>query len=395
MKYHVGQPVEGEDFFDRIQEIASMWRSLEGNSLLLLAPRRVGKTSLMKAMVTQAEAKGFQAVFLSLEDTIDEADFVQQLLRVIARHKPKSIEKLLLQARNGFWKSTLKRIKKVGGFGMSLELNDEEKAHWRELIQGLGDLLSSLDRPWLLVIDELPLFILKLLREDESAERASVFLHNLRELRQRHPNLRWVIAGSIGLDTVTSRHRLTDSINDLKITGLGAFTESSARALLQELAASYDLTLSAEVVDHILQRLEWLLPYYLQLAFSVLVDLNESHGRQPDVAMIDETFDSLMQPSNKAYFDYWRQRLRDELGTPDDAHATALLNHICRSPQGSRPQALKGVMSKRINDPETRDQQLRYLLDILENDGYLVMHEDRYRFRFPLLREFWLRRVAP
>jgi hypothetical protein len=39
--------------------------------------------------------------------------------------------------------------------------------------------------------------------------------------------------------------------------------------------------------------------------------------------------------------------------------------------------------------------KVRYLLDVLENDGYLVEEGKRWRFRSPLLREYWLRRVAP
>jgi len=39
--------VEGADFFDRDEEAGSLWASIiEGNHVLLLAPRRVGKTSL-------------------------------------------------------------------------------------------------------------------------------------------------------------------------------------------------------------------------------------------------------------------------------------------------------------------------------------------------------------
>jgi uncharacterized protein len=38
---------------------------------------------------------------------------------------------------------------------------------------------------------------------------------------------------------------------------------------------------------------------------------------------------------------------------------------------------------------------MRYLLDVLQNDGYLVEENKRWRFRSPLLREYWFRRIAP
>ena len=51
MRNVAGQVVRGRDFFDRQSEMARFWRDLESDNLLLLAPRRVGKTSLMRKMV--------------------------------------------------------------------------------------------------------------------------------------------------------------------------------------------------------------------------------------------------------------------------------------------------------------------------------------------------------
>ena len=42
-----GAPVRGGNFFDRERETEQVFESLGADSLLLLAPRRVGKTSLM------------------------------------------------------------------------------------------------------------------------------------------------------------------------------------------------------------------------------------------------------------------------------------------------------------------------------------------------------------
>jgi hypothetical protein len=43
MKISVGNPLEGDDFFDREQEQVRVWRKLEGSHLLMLAPRRIGR----------------------------------------------------------------------------------------------------------------------------------------------------------------------------------------------------------------------------------------------------------------------------------------------------------------------------------------------------------------
>jgi hypothetical protein len=52
--------------------------------------------------------------------------------------------------------------------------------------RGTGRPLSKLDGRWLIQIDELPVFVLKLLNQDQPAERALVreFLYWMRRLRQ-------------------------------------------------------------------------------------------------------------------------------------------------------------------------------------------------------------------
>jgi hypothetical protein len=91
-------------------------------------------------------------------------------------------------------------------------------------------------------------------------------------------------------------------------------------------------------------------------------------------------------------FDWWEQRLNDELGKPDNAHALEILNAVSRNPDGESSNNLKQLMSRHIHDQEKRDASLRYLLEVLQSDGYLVRDEGRYRFRSPLLRDYWNRK---
>jgi AAA+ ATPase superfamily predicted ATPase len=54
-----GPVVEGNDFYGREKELRYAWETLisKGTSLLLSAPRRVGKTSFSKKMLKMAEAE--------------------------------------------------------------------------------------------------------------------------------------------------------------------------------------------------------------------------------------------------------------------------------------------------------------------------------------------------
>lgn len=54
----IGKPAEGEDFFDRVRETRRIWDRLDTDNVLLLAPRRVGKTSLMLRLRDGAAERG-------------------------------------------------------------------------------------------------------------------------------------------------------------------------------------------------------------------------------------------------------------------------------------------------------------------------------------------------
>jgi chromosome segregation and condensation protein ScpB len=393
MQNVTGQWVGGENFFDRSRELKRYWRDLETDNLLLLAPRRVGKTSVMKRMQLDAEQHGYCAVFIDVSDAHAEPAFVRRLYQGV----------LESDAGNGLWNrlkdswlgKAVRRVRKVGGAGFTVEFDADDGADWYSLGRELADALSHLDGRWLIQVDELPVFVLQLLRRDDPRQRDSVreFLYWMRRLRLDFPAVRWMLAGSIGLDTVAARLNLADAVNDLRIVTLGAYNRETAHELLLELGRRYSLGLSEPVRERLIDRIGWPIPYYLQLAFHELRELDTEASLA--IEDVDHAFDTLLDPAHRAYFDYWRQRLHDELGRPDSDYAVQLLTSAALDANGVERSTLSQVLSAKVADPDQRSEKLRYLLDVLQSDGYLVEHQGRWRFRVPLLRDYWLRRVAP
>lgn len=61
----IGAPVTGEDFYGRTNEIAQAMRYLnEKQSLLLSAPRRIGKSSLAKRLIADKQEEGWKYKFV-------------------------------------------------------------------------------------------------------------------------------------------------------------------------------------------------------------------------------------------------------------------------------------------------------------------------------------------
>jgi len=390
MRTVIGSPVEGEDFFDRESERRRMWRLLDSDSLLLLAPRRIGKTSLMRKLCAEAGDQGFRAFALSFAACPDELACVRELSKALAAAEP-----TLVKSVQGTLKGLLPSIKSLKLGPLGIELASGETADWRALGEALARSIGDLDSRWLIAVDEVPVFLLGLLKRNDGLERVRGFLYWWRDLRQQHhADIRWILAGSIGLDTVAARHGIGDTVNDLVPAPLGAFDSETSDRFLAALAAGENIRLTRPVRKAIIAAIGWPVPYYLQILFDRLRDRVED-GARPSTDLVEQIFEELLLPAHKGYFDYWRQRLHDELGSPEDGQAVHLLSQCARDPTGASRETLSQALAEHIQDLEPREERLRYLLEVLESDGYLVMVDGRWRFRLELLRRYWLKRVAP
>jgi len=399
----VGRPVRGPNFFDREQEQRLLWQRLAQSHVLMLAPRRVGKTSLLLRLQDSAKEHGFHAVYVSVADAKSEHDVAKKIVHALAQHpeSERAWKKLKGPLRSFF--GALKGKLAVGG--LTIELGEQT---WPTIAENAAEALERLGERWLVLVDELPIFVLGLIRQDPSGKGAREFLNWLRTLRnpirnttQPDPVIRWVVAGSIGLDAVVAKVNLGDTINDLDIFPLGPFAPAVADEFLVALGESYGLPLDLPTRTRILQRAGWLIPFYLQILFSKLHDLASEESLAPSPWLVDRVVEELLTPAYRAYFDYWRQRLTEELGRPDDQRALAMLAAVAQADDGvASRDTLAAALTPLVPDAAERDEALRFLLDVLENDGYLARVQTgsagpaRFAFRSALLREYWLRRVV-
>ncbi len=384
MKISIGNPVQGDDFFDREKELKNLRRKLERDHILMLAPRRIGKTSLLYRLRETARDNQV-AVYCSFSPCSDELYCIRVLTKAISEN-----QNFVQWIKNG-----LDRIDGIEIAGNSVKFKANQAPDWRQLGEALVNTLDASDERWLIAVDEVPVFVLGLLKQPDGENRVRLFLNWFRNLRQRHyQRVRWILAGSIGLDTVASRLNLGDTINDLDPFPLGAFEHETAIRFIRELAESYGLPLDEPTRVYMIERIGWPVPYYLQLLFDRMLEQWQSDSVPPTADQVDSAFESLLSPTYKVHFDYWQQRLHEELGEPDAQYAIQLLNAVCRDSRGVGRATLSQELSAIIPDTAKKDAKLGYLLDVLINDGYLIELDERYQFRLAWLREYWRRRIA-
>jgi hypothetical protein len=351
-----GPIVTGPDFFGRKPELIRLLRTLLTDSLLLTAPRRVGKSSLvvrirhlLQSRVSEPESQKLLGIDLPVSDSAGD-DTIRSLIT-----------------------SLLQNIETQPSAGTAI-----------------------------IAIDELPEFLLKLEAQENGPRRVSEFLHWLRALRQQFPDrIRWIFLGSIGLDTFVDQRSLTKTLSDLVPITIGAWEPGEASGFLEAIGPAVGLDLSAAVRASILQHAGWAIPFHLQIIIQALVELKSArlptHG-QPltvvEVADVSAAVEHLLQPNGFMRFDTWRQRLKDQLSPPDLTAAMQILRRLCAVPAGLPRQLLLHELqqSSPSVDPDLIADRLARLLALLQRDGYLLEQNGRYAFRSFLLREYWYRR---
>lgn len=381
----IGAPVTGEDFYGRSKELSRAHRYLnERQSLLLSAPRRIGKSSLAKKLLSEKSKENWRSIYIDLQGIATKEAFLRKLINSFsgvglmdkARKKVKDFIEFTFTNTEGIEFGSLK-----------IDLNH------RGQLESLYNLLSEsfdYEKDTLIVIDELPLFLGKLMDNGgQNREEVEFLLNWFRSIRQ-HENsrLRWLFCGSVGLRNFTNHYRISQSINDLVDFDLGALPDEEARGLIIALTSTYNLIMTDEIVDQTLELLQWPIPYFIQLVVDRLIA--RMYGDDNIVIVgIEDVKQAIEELSKSNYFITWDERLVEYRDLEDLARL--VLDSVSQVEVGlSKEQLMKIAMQ--TSDPTEQPivkRTLAKVLEMLEHDGYVMRNGEYRKFRSPLLRKWW------
>ncbi|MGI8972153.1 MAG: ATP-binding protein [Dehalococcoidia bacterium] len=271
-----------------------------------------------------------------------------------------------------------------------IKLPEAMAPHWKALlVNTLEDLVQHQDRTVVLFWDETPL-MLHNVRKSSGEAAAMEVLDALRSLRQMHPRLRMVFAGSIGLhNVVTSLRRAgyaNDPTNDMDTVDVPPLSTDHARELARGLLRGEriqvgDLAATAAAIAAAVDGV----PYFIHH----VIDQIAQRGGAADVTAVSEIVNqSLTDPQDRWHLRYYRERI-DTYYNPDERpFALALLDVLSTTDQPLPFEPLFNLLKSRIvtEDSETA----RSVLALLQRDHYLAQQPDgKYRFRFPLIQRSW------
>lgn len=386
MRNRTGPPVTGDDFFGRRKELDYAWQLLlDGNNLMLPSPRRVGKTSFALALMNRAKKENWETIHINLEQSPDEFRFLEQLIEQL---KKLSVLHRMRDAGSGLIElmGRIKAKMEVGEVTLGLEWEANKRDVYKEIAKLLDHSQSTL-----VFFDEVAVLLGHIGSSEKPGRGAGEFLHWLRSLRiEPDSKIRWIFCSSVGIENFTRMHRLSETINDFKSLDLKAFSTEESLEMLERLGADNAFELPLDVRIRVVERLVYGLPFFIQLMFEQMKNLHFTHGKEIKPDLANEAFELL---SEGRHFNTWIERIEkqyDRLSTP----AFLLLKAIAQHPAGCSRLVLKNTLLRLNADLNDIDNQLGMLLQMLRHDGYLLEAENKFDFRSPLLKAFWLKNLA-
>ncbi|GAG62803.1 unnamed protein product [marine sediment metagenome] len=234
LKQAQGNVVTGDRFWDREKDIELLTKRIdECAHVLLVAQRRMGKTSLM-AEVYQRLSERYICLFVDLQKAASGSDAIVELSLAVQLHKPlwnktKEVFANIIEA-------VTEKVEKVGVGELGVTLRAGLTAgNWAGKGDQLFAILAGSERPVLLMLDEVPVMINRMLKghdyriTEERREQVDEFMSWLRKNSIKHQGkIRIIISGSIGLEPVLRQAGLSATINNFVPFELKPWDEGTA-----------------------------------------------------------------------------------------------------------------------------------------------------------------------
>jgi uncharacterized protein len=381
MSIIIGPPVAGENFFGRQAQLSKIEKLIkQGVSVLLSGPRRVGKTSLAHRLIASLKTQDWNSIYITVEGVNDVEGFVNRMIDEMKRDLSfwgkysSSFTKFFSEYSIDLNLGPIKLSKK--------QINSSDSI----LLEALRKSIQNFTGNVFIVIDELPIFLKNMEKKDNSTQRVSQVLECLRAMRQTSTQgnkntISFLYSGSISLEHYAADRQLSYAINDLQSNILSSFTDVEAKLYIDYLVQKNQLHIASESKDHILHKVKWPIPYYINIIIDELLDLSKSEP------ITIEDIDSAYSNGRIKYkkdFDFQIQRLSKD--NPNADLYIFILKTVAKLSQST----IDDIKAHIINTEwkNTKEEELFNILDLLEHDGYLVRTEDIYTYRSPFLYDY-------
>jgi len=399
LKMALGKVVIGQDFWDREEDKALLINKLdEGAHVLLVAQRRMGKTSLM-AEVAESLAERYICLFVDLQKCQNSSDAIVELSLRIKPYtnlwnKTKGVFGNVLTTVAGSVESI-----QLGELGVTLR-SGLNQGNWADKGNQLLEILAETEKPVVILMDEVALMVNNMLKDEnhnvtaEGKRQTNEFMSWLRKNSIKHQGkIHIVISGSIGLEPVLHQARLSATINNFVPLELKAWDSKTAAECIEALSNQYGINLEDGVTEEMVEKLGCCIPHHVQMFFTHIHDLCVK--RKQMVCLIKDVEEvyknEMLGVRGHVELTHYEERLEKILPKESCALALDMLTEAAVTGYLSS----KAISAFRKEYPlEGRDvvEVQKEILWVLEHDGYLEASDEGYVFVSKLLRDWWINR---
>jgi len=385
-----GANATGSNFFDRHETIETINKLIEdGQNILLRAPRRFGKSSLLKH-ITKYPSENRLVCYIDLEGGKSCEDFVEQILKGL----------LTNPACNGCLTDSLSiqknhEMSEIERMDLIREERIKIRKNWSSYAESL---IETIERKAdgekiLLILDEVSFLIEDMLEHGEDQkDNVRKLLSWFQKTRTVMQNVRLILSGSEHLPTFLKGYAIEGYLDDLEEVSLDLFDIPTARNFIFLVLTGCNIVTTLKEINQILELMGKPIPYFLQLFLDAIC--RECSEKQSltcdDLATI--YYNNLLGPDSKRYFESILKQLDryQRFGRNGQSAALRILNRLADTDTCPVDQ-LNFIWQNEVGSEEL----FHVMLCILQDDFYIRIQNDEACFDSKLLKDWWNRHVLP
>jgi hypothetical protein len=360
--------------------IDSIWRRLEGQSVLLTSERRIGKTCVIRKM---RESVTSELCFLrDIEGLHSPGELIQTIYT--------DLEPILTKGER-IKQKFFRILDALGGLQIKDVKLPAMQPHWQELLTAVvGDALEAHGGRVLFFWDEMPLFIYNVAKTCGDKEAMSV-LDNLRSLRQSYPTLRMVFTGSVGMHQVVKSLRLAGyanaPTNDMAIIEVPALAPKDGQGLAADLLLGEQMAVqgSLDAVAAELSNCASHIPFYIHTLVARIRDRSQTVNLE---AVTREADQLIRDPNDPVDFGYYEKRISIYYEPGQTGIALTALDAVAASPLPLSIRTISNAVKHQV--PGASDQDTRQVVGLLLKDHYLQKNDNgAVGFKHLIVKRWW------
>ncbi|MDT3738278.1 MAG: ATP-binding protein [Candidatus Kapabacteria bacterium] len=290
-----GRIVTGENFYDRVEECKRIAGTLSGgNNIVLYAPRRYGKTSLVFKVIEELEKKNFICIYLDFMMIYSRESFID------------NYSKAIISKQSSMDKTVRKIATLVKGFRPVMTFDDSGKPLFSvdfvedklsdstiEEIIDLPEKLASDSKRYIIIMDEFQ-EITKLNGEN--------FENLLRSKLQRQKKVNYLFLGSrthLLQDMFMSKNRAF--YNSAMTLQLDKIPIKDSISFLQNKFEKFNIKISDEIAKYLIEKADNI-PYYIQFLAAEVWQMLVTEPKEVSAEIIDNCAAGIIDLKSDYYY---------------------------------------------------------------------------------------------